>query len=101
MTGTGMDAAMLARAGEPFFTTKGPGAGTGLGLPMARGFAEQSGGGLAIVSSPGHGTATSRCGCRAPPTPRHPAGRFPHRKESPGSRRSPCWWWTTNRWCGT
>jgi len=41
-TGTGMDRATLARAGEPFFTTKELGAGTGLGLPMAKGFIEQS-----------------------------------------------------------
>ena len=46
-TGTGMDAATLARASEPFFTTKPPGQGTGLGLAMARGFAHQSGGGIA------------------------------------------------------
>jgi len=58
-TGVGMDAATLARAGEPFFTTKGPGLGTGLGLPMARGFAEQSGGALDIDSSPGEGTAVT------------------------------------------
>jgi signal transduction histidine kinase/ActR/RegA family two-component response regulator len=56
-TGTGMDAATLARATEPFFTTKGPGKGTGLGLAMARGFAEQSKGSLQIVSTPGEGTA--------------------------------------------
>jgi PAS domain S-box-containing protein len=55
-TGMGMDAATLARATEPFFTTKGVGIGTGLGLPMARGFAEQSGGALRIESSPGAGT---------------------------------------------
>ena len=42
--GEGMDEATLARAGEPFFTTKGIGKGTGLGLPMVQGFAEQSGG---------------------------------------------------------
>ncbi len=55
-TGSGMDAETLARAQEPFFTTKRVGLGTGLGLPMAGGFAEQSGGGLSIESSPGHGT---------------------------------------------
>ncbi|HET9018761.1 MAG TPA: ATP-binding protein, partial [Acetobacteraceae bacterium] len=55
-SGAGMDAATLARASEPFFTTKQPGKGTGLGLAMARGFAEQSGGALQIESTPGHGT---------------------------------------------
>ena len=55
-TGAGMDAATLARASEPFFTTKPLGKGTGLGLAMARGFAEQSGGALSIESSPGQGT---------------------------------------------
>jgi hypothetical protein len=42
-TGTGMDRATLARVMEPFFTTKAQGQGTGLGLPMARGFAERAG----------------------------------------------------------
>ncbi|MGE0223021.1 MAG: ATP-binding protein [Acetobacteraceae bacterium] len=55
-TGVGMDAATLTRATDPFFTTKPQGQGTGLGLAMARGFAEQSGGRLDIVSRPGHGT---------------------------------------------
>jgi PAS domain S-box-containing protein len=54
--GEGMDAATLARAREPFFTTKRSGSGTGLGLAMAQGFAEQSGGALAIESQPGGGT---------------------------------------------
>jgi CheY-like chemotaxis protein len=58
-TGIGMDAATLARATEPFFTTKGPGQGTGLGLAMAKGFAEQSGGGMAIGGAPGHGTTVT------------------------------------------
>jgi CheY-like chemotaxis protein len=54
-TGTGMDEATLAQAFEPFFTTKGN-AGTGLGLPMVQGFAEQSGGELRIESARGKGT---------------------------------------------
>jgi signal transduction histidine kinase/CheY-like chemotaxis protein len=55
-TGTGMDAATLARAVEPFFTTKPKGQGTGLGLAMAKGFAEQSDGAFRIKSEPGQGT---------------------------------------------
>ncbi|MFT8243220.1 ATP-binding protein [Roseomonas sp. BN140053] len=58
-TGTGMDAATIARAGEPFFTTKPQGAGTGLGLSMAKGFAEQSGGALVVESQRGRGTVVS------------------------------------------
>ena len=54
-TGVGMDAALINRAMEPFFTTKGVGKGAGLGLPMARGFAQQSGGALTIESEPGRG----------------------------------------------
>ncbi|WP_161993826.1 PAS domain-containing sensor histidine kinase [Muricoccus nepalensis] len=58
-TGTGLPLDVLARATEPFFTTKGEGKGTGLGLAMARGFAEQSGGALHIESVPGRGTTVS------------------------------------------
>jgi PAS domain S-box-containing protein len=58
-TGTGMDRTTLERAMEPFFTTKPQDKGTGLGLPMAKGFAEQSGGGLAIESAPGEGTTVT------------------------------------------
>lgn len=54
--GMGMDAATLARATEPFFTTKGVGKGTGLGLSMIHGFARQNGGALEIESDPGTGT---------------------------------------------
>ncbi len=55
-TGAGMSAEILARACEPFFTTKASGEGTGLGLAIARGFLEQSGGGMQIESEVGHGT---------------------------------------------
>src|SRR5690606_1898009 len=51
-TGAGMDRATLARAIEPFFSTKGVGRGTGLGLPMAHGLALQLGGCLHIDSAP-------------------------------------------------
>jgi PAS domain S-box-containing protein len=55
-TGHGMDEATLARATEPFFTTKGVGKGTGLGLSMVDGLTGQSGGKLIAQSQPGRGT---------------------------------------------
>ena len=55
-TGMGMDEATLARAVEPFFSTKGIGKGTGLGLSMVHGLALQLNGGLTITSRPGEGT---------------------------------------------
>lgn len=55
-TGTGMDAETLARAVEPFFSTKGIGKGTGLGLSMVHGLAAQLGGGLTLQSKVGVGT---------------------------------------------
>ncbi len=58
-TGEGMDPETLARATTPFFTTKGVGKGTGLGLPMVQGLTEQSGGRLSIDSEEGKGTTVS------------------------------------------
>jgi len=55
-TGIGMDAETLARAAEPFFSTKGVGKGTGLGLSMVHGLAAQLGGALTIDSVVGQGS---------------------------------------------
>jgi signal transduction histidine kinase len=55
-TGMGMDEATLTKATEPFFTTKGPGMGTGLGLSVVHGIATQSSGTLRINSAPNIGT---------------------------------------------
>jgi signal transduction histidine kinase/CheY-like chemotaxis protein len=55
-TGMGMDQQTLARAVEPFFSTKGIGKGTGLGLSMVHGLAAQLGGRLDLSSRPGQGT---------------------------------------------
>ena len=55
-TGTGMDAETVARACDPFFTTKPLGVGSGLGLTMVRVLTTQLGGSLELTSQPGSGT---------------------------------------------
>ncbi|MGE0225966.1 MAG: ATP-binding protein [Acetobacteraceae bacterium] len=72
-TGMGMDEATLARATEPFFTTKGVGKGTGLGLSMVHGMAGQSGGKLILKSRPGEGTTAELWLPRAQPGAQAPA----------------------------
>jgi two-component system sensor histidine kinase RegB len=57
--GTGMSAEVLAHAGEPFFTTKEPGRGMGLGLFLARAVIESVGGSLRLDSQPGQGTCVT------------------------------------------
>ncbi|GAB3360818.1 PAS domain-containing sensor histidine kinase [Lysobacter tyrosinilyticus] len=57
--GSGMSPEVLARAAEPFFTTKEVGKGSGLGLSQVYGFIAQSSGKVDIVSEPGTGTAVT------------------------------------------
>ncbi|HUK66873.1 MAG TPA: ATP-binding protein [Anaeromyxobacteraceae bacterium] len=57
--GSGMEGSILSRAGEPFFTTKVPGEGMGLGLFLTQTLADQLGGQLELVSRPGRGTTAT------------------------------------------
>ena len=57
--GAGMDADTLAHLFDPFFSTKHPGRGSGLGMAVVYGFIKQSGGAIDVRSAPGRGTTVS------------------------------------------
>jgi signal transduction histidine kinase len=59
--GEGIPDDIIEKVVEPFFTTKPVGKGSGLGLSMVKGFAEQSGGFLKITTDPGHSTTVAIC----------------------------------------
>ena len=98
-TGVGMSPVVAARAFDPFFTTKPLGAGTGLGLSMAYGFARQSGGQIRIYCEIGKGTTVClylpRHGRSLVRTPRlRPVPKAPS-----GATAAPCSSSTTSRAC--
>jgi signal transduction histidine kinase/CheY-like chemotaxis protein len=88
-TGEGMDEATLARATEPFFTTKPAGKGTGLGLPMVQGLALGSGGHFLLRSVPGIGTEAELWLPQAPAeaAAEAPADQGPAAPQRPALRR--------------
>jgi CheY-like chemotaxis protein len=91
-TGTGIDAAVLRRVTEPFFTTKEQGKGTGLGLSVVKGFAEQSNGGFAISSTVGHGSVAhlflpEASASTMPPSPAERMPRVAGRRSGQGLHR--------------
>jgi PAS domain S-box-containing protein len=87
-TGEGMSEATLAKALEPFFTTKGVGKGTGLGLSMVHGLTAQSGGAMHISSRLGRGTVVSLWLPRAPrdQVPQEPAAQTTAKEEIAGQK---------------
>jgi len=67
-SGAGMESGILARCTMPFFSTQPNGTGKGLGLPIARRFAQSAGGALELTSTPGAGTTAALIlPCFSPP----------------------------------
>lgn len=91
-TGKGMPADVVAKAIDPFFTTKPVGEGTGLGLSMVYGFAKQTRGHLRIYSEVGRGTTIKLY------LPRALQDAVDLKKLVEEAKRS--WSWKTTRLCG-
>lgn len=85
--GKGMDKETLRRATEPFFTTKGVGKGTGLGLPMVHGMAQQIWGTFELLSELGEGTSAVLW---LPVAESDPASAMPQEQEEKHQPNSGC-----------
>ena len=86
-TGTGMPAEVMARAFEPYFTTKPAGLGSGLGLSQVYGFASQSGGSAVLGGASGEGTAITLFLPRAGAAPTMASEIAAHPASAVGSAR--------------
>ena len=84
-TGRGIDPEVLPRIFLPFFTTKGPSEGTGLGLPIVLGIVQEMGGGIQVSSRPGEGSLFRVCLPEVPPL--HTETPGPSREIPRGSER--------------
>ena len=84
----GMSQEAIQHAVEPFYTTKPPGKGSGLGLSMAFSFAQQAGGGLMIESALDRGTTVSLYLPEAVPVQGEPVGAQPRQTPSDGTYKS-------------
>ena len=95
-TGNGMSPDIMARAFEPFFSTKEPSRGSGLGLSSVQAIVADAGGRVELDSAPGRGTIVS---IRLPLVAAAAPESHPRPVPEPPKGRDACWSWMTSRRC--